>query len=421
MKVTVEIAFAGGVGAAGLVLDDPTRGLLDSGILDGPFPPIDAAQWVDVSEDVDNRSGISLERGRTSEVEDYETATGSLSLNNPDRKYDPTNEDSPYFPNVLPLRRARIFAQPNDGGPRIPVWLGFIDDFTVAWNDVNESRVSASLDGPFTLVAGAELEEIDPDFAGEDSGARLRRVLALPEVDYPYEVQVDDGLTILGDTTFGENALTYLRKIAKSEQGFLYEGRGGEFIFRNRHAPLSVAPAVVFSDDPDAFAGIHYAEASLNRMTELLFTDILARGVSEVPQRFRNDDAFKEYGARTLDLGPLLTESDDDVADLLGYLSFLYSEPFTFISEITVQVHSLEPAHQRQLLELDIADRVTVRRLPPGSGDPIVEDLLVDGVVHSITSMGWELRLRLATLDARAFLRLDDTVLGKLDENVLAF
>lgn len=424
MKVFVEIAFAGGVGPAGFKLDDPSRGRLSTGGIlgvDEPFAPIDFAPWVDVTQDVDNESGFSVERGRSSEIEDYETTIGSLTLNNPDRTYDPTNEQSPFFPDVKPMRRVRVRAQPADGGDPIIVFLGFADDFEVRWADVNVSRVVASLDGLFTIIAGAELAEIEPAFGGEDSGARVRRVLELDEVDFPYPTVVDDGVSVLGDTTFGENALVYLQRVAKSEQGFLYESSAGQLVFKNRHSALSVSPAVVFTDDPDAFPGVHYSSASLNKMTDLLFTDIIARGVSDVEQRIRNEDAFIEFGARTLDLGELLLDDDDDVADLLSYLSFLYGGVFSFIKTITLEVHSLTPQEQRQVLALDIADRVSVRRLPVGGGAEIVDDLLVDGVSHDITGRSWEMTLTLASPTARGFLRLDDTVLGMLDRNVLAF
>ena len=75
--------------------------------------------WVDISSDV---MSVQTQRGRTYELDAYQTGTATVTLDDAARKYDPSNSASPYnggdvshpWYRILPLRPIRIRAAAND-------------------------------------------------------------------------------------------------------------------------------------------------------------------------------------------------------------------------------------------------------------------------------------------------------------------
>jgi len=64
--------------------------------------------WTDISAYLED--SIATWRGRSQETDQYRTGTLELSLQNEDRRFDPTNTAGPYYPNVLPMRKIRVRA-----------------------------------------------------------------------------------------------------------------------------------------------------------------------------------------------------------------------------------------------------------------------------------------------------------------------
>lgn len=73
--------------------------------------PYDASPvWTDIADDADR---ITIIRGRQRELDRFEAGTMSLVLDDSARKYDPTNTESPYYPNVRPMKQGRVRATYN--------------------------------------------------------------------------------------------------------------------------------------------------------------------------------------------------------------------------------------------------------------------------------------------------------------------
>ncbi len=69
--------------------------------------PNDTPIWEDVSGYV---YSFSLRRGRQHELDRVEAGTAMVTLDNQDRRFDPSNADGPYYPNVVPMRRLQLAA-----------------------------------------------------------------------------------------------------------------------------------------------------------------------------------------------------------------------------------------------------------------------------------------------------------------------
>lgn len=72
-----------------------------------PTKPTEAPLWVDVTPYVE---AWSIRRGKQGPLESAGVGTGSLALDNRDRRFDPTYTDGPYYGNLKSTRRGRIRA-----------------------------------------------------------------------------------------------------------------------------------------------------------------------------------------------------------------------------------------------------------------------------------------------------------------------
>jgi hypothetical protein len=97
----IELDLGGFI--SGARLDDVTTAKLDSAVL-GPTTPTFAE---DISIYVRE---ASTHRGAQRELERIEAGTASIVLDNRDGRFTPLNPASPYYPNILPMRRIRIRA-----------------------------------------------------------------------------------------------------------------------------------------------------------------------------------------------------------------------------------------------------------------------------------------------------------------------
>lgn len=80
-----------------------------------PFDTIASLVWTDISAYawLDGNPGgqaLSITRGRQFERDTMQAGTLTLLLDNRDRRFDPDNTASPYYPNVIPTRRINVRA-----------------------------------------------------------------------------------------------------------------------------------------------------------------------------------------------------------------------------------------------------------------------------------------------------------------------
>lgn len=72
---------------------------------DGPL--IASPTWTEVTAYVRN---VSISRGRSSELDDFQAGSATIVLGNRDRRFDPDYTSGPYYPNLLPRRQVKVEA-----------------------------------------------------------------------------------------------------------------------------------------------------------------------------------------------------------------------------------------------------------------------------------------------------------------------
>lgn len=80
--------------------------------------------WTEVTRYVRKSDGISVQRGRLSELDDFAPGTANFTLKNDDRRFDPQHAGGPYFGQLVPGVPVRITA--DYAGVTYPVFQGFI-------------------------------------------------------------------------------------------------------------------------------------------------------------------------------------------------------------------------------------------------------------------------------------------------------
>jgi hypothetical protein len=159
---------------------------------------IAGSDWTDVSASV---RSTSIGRGRDHELSRSQAGQSTTELSNLDRRFDPTNVASPYYPYVIPMRQIRISAVWS--AVTYPLFTGYIEDWGPTWlprpikgGGDAVARVRA-VDG-FKVLSLFEM-------AG--SGLYSETVLADDPVDY-WQLEEAAGSGTVADVGSYNNALT---------------------------------------------------------------------------------------------------------------------------------------------------------------------------------------------------------------------
>lgn len=136
ITATVEIGFSTAAGANTV----PFGGLLAD------------ITWTDVTAYV---RGLSFQRGRSTELDQFQTGSASVVLSNADRRFDPLYASSPYAGSLTPLRPIRITLEHIDATSTtqtIPVFFGYIDGWPQSYEMYGDATVTINASDMFKVL-----------------------------------------------------------------------------------------------------------------------------------------------------------------------------------------------------------------------------------------------------------------------------
>lgn len=416
--VTVELGFT--VGAAVgtyLLLDDPARGLLDTATL------APDAVWTDVTAYVRSFT-TSRQSSRTmGPYARYEAGTFTVVLDNSDRRFDPANLDGPYVAagatQVTPMRAARIRAA--WAGTTYDVVRGFADSWQITYSPPSYSEVTLTCSDGFKVLTNYTRVAVAPVGAGEDSGARVARVLT--SAGWPAADRVvNTGSSTLQATDLSGAALAELQLVADTELGDLYIDGAGRVVFRSRHAVLTDARSVTAQAVFGPGGGEHrYVTAVPDYDDTQLVNLVTAARVGGAVQTAQDTASQAVYLTRTLDRSDLLLQTDSEAAAWAGYLLYQSKDPELRFSSLVINPRTATADLYPQVLARQMGDRVTVKVTPPGGGAQIVRDVFIRGIEHAAAPLWWQTTWTLGSATKYSFMILDSPTLGALDGNALSY
>ena len=104
--------------------------------------------WTDVSSDV---RSCSIKRGRSSELDSFNTGSCQITFANADRKYDPENAAGTYYGKLTPGRPIRIRATPPSGSAT-GIFFGFIDQFNQQYTNPSDAVAIVTASDAFKVM-----------------------------------------------------------------------------------------------------------------------------------------------------------------------------------------------------------------------------------------------------------------------------
>jgi hypothetical protein len=397
LPVSTAVLFYSDSGVADpFTLDSPTSGVLDSDVLEGITP-------VDITADV---YAITVQRGRSRWLDDFQAGTCSISLDNRTRTYDPTGGGT-YSTDIVPGKRFRV----TTGGT--PIFDGTADDWDIAYSLGGDSVASVVISDGFSDLGHTILTETST--TSQLSGARLTAILDRADVNFPTAYRdIDAGVTTLQADTIadGTDVASYAQLIARTEGGRLFMAADGDLTFRDRYETQTTVGALKFADDG---TGVPYYGIQVAVGSELLFNRALVTRVGGTQQTADNLTSQDAYGVRTLEYSNLLFNSDTDSDNFAEYLVSRYGTPEVRISQIDINLHALDVTQAGNVIGTELGDVIQVVYSPPGGGTAIDRYAVVDRISHEIGPQQHNIVFGLSKT-AQAF-TLDSDPFGELDSD----
>lgn len=207
--------------------------------------------FFDVTQYVIN---VQIKRGRDSQDAQFGAGTCTIVIDDllAQDKFNVSNSASPYW-NVErgrlgfePRRRVRIS---RDGEF---LFVGIIMAYDSEFSMDNHNIVTVRCADAFTLLTTTSISPFTPP--AEKSGARVDRILGLPEISFPTDpapIIATGEANLSSIQVDAQTPLTYINKIIESaEQGRCYINRSGALVFEARTPKATNdASAVEFKDD----------------------------------------------------------------------------------------------------------------------------------------------------------------------------
>ena len=397
---TVKIAFdltLAGAGDFFTIGSTPLGGTAISGA-----QPIAGDVLTDVTEDV---RSISVRRGRSRETDNFDAGIANIVVDNRTRLYDPAagTAVSPYAPSLKPRKALTVEANGQ------AIFTGQVEDIDLNYELSQDNTTTFAASDAFTLFNQVTLT---PGTAvAESTSARIDKIL--DDADWPSARRdLNPGEATLGTDVIGDNvnALQYLNSIAASEPGSIFIARDGAVAFRDRNA-AQTPTGVVFSDTgtdlPFNELSIEYGTERLHNVIEITYTNGTALA--------NNTASELAYGLSSLRVDTLLSDLTQ-AQQLADFYAGRFSEPLVRVTSLSIPVDGLTGTQLGTVLALDLGDQVTVEFTPNNIGDPIVQDVVIESIEHTIVPGRHTMSLSLSAAVSGFIL---DT--SRLDEDTLGF
>ena len=130
-------------GGSFFALNDPVRGVLDSEYVLGGDVLVDVTNYV---------ASVSIDRGKSRELDRFTAGQASVTLHNDDRTFDPFYSGSPFATQILP--RKQVVIETNG----IRQFTGYIDDWDLRYELGGKSFASISCIDGFLQLSATQID-----------------------------------------------------------------------------------------------------------------------------------------------------------------------------------------------------------------------------------------------------------------------
>lgn len=342
-----------------------------SGPLDTVFTWTDVSQWV---------RGFDITRGRSQVFDEDSASTASVILDNADRRFDPGFVAGAYNPNVKPGKPFRIRAVHN--AVTYDLWRGFTQSWPMSWpGHVDDVVVLSGVDVfqqfNLLLVGNTEVQEL--------SGTRVANVL--DEVGWPTGASwrdLDAGVfNLIAITWQCQSALQALRITVDSEEGRLFMTGAGVVRFNDSAWRGAATVQATFDDDGGA-SDVRYGDLQVGFDDTQIWNSVRV-GRRNSTTVATADDATSQtaYGKRVLQIHDSLLVNSTDATTVAQSYRDRFKDPKQYVSSLEIRPTRNQSVDWPEALGLELDEKVTVRRNPPGGGAAVALNQFIEGITHS--------------------------------------
>jgi len=291
-----------------LILDDPKNGRIGYGYLGEAIPNI-----VDVSDQVGK---ISIKGGYNLFQDQFQAATCSFRIYDPNGNWNPTNPASPYYPNLVPLRKVRISVTYQ--GVDHYLFSGYIIAYNYTYpKDQVIGYVDIDATDGFRLLQLANVTSIPDSGAGQDTGTRINKIL--DDVSWPSslrEIATGGSETLCqADPATARTALQAIKNVEFTEQGAFYMDGEGDAVFKSRAYVMAQSGQnpTYFSNAGD---GINYSGITFAHDDKLIINDAIITNIGGTPQEAINFNSVAKYFPHSIHQDQLVGLTDQDALNI---------------------------------------------------------------------------------------------------------
>ena len=337
---------------------------------------------------------FQTKRGRMHELDRIEPGTATICLNNASGNYWPNKSTSVYYPNVIPLKRVKLYLTYD--GTDYDLWEGLIDSYEPGWLGEAGKAPVMYLNCSDVMSAFSTLET-EASFAEATSDQRITDILdvigwgATPRNINAGTVMVQGENAPEGSET--TNLVNLLHETDQAESGFMFIGKDGKFTFYGRDYLWGLSSEITFSDNVSdiVYAGaVPYVQPDFSFDSQYIYNDVRVnnRG-STIINEFFDVDSVSKYGNRSLDYHNMIYNDEFYAVTLAVYKLSRLSEPKMRIKSLKLRTSEHNVTGYEILpraVQYDIPTRVTVKCAQAG----INEDYYIQGIGYSYNAMGAE-------------------------------
>jgi hypothetical protein len=369
--------------------------------------PLATPTWA--TQDANKLLGFVTERGRASELDDFQPGTATLTLDNRDRAYDPANTSGANYGNLKPRKRASLQASWD------AVTYDIFDGFVTSWPQKWEAMM-ATVELPLTDAFAIFQKETfstaltpDPDKPGQfihDERAQERTDQRLgwllDQAGWPAGWRTFS-TGVVEQMAYGyapANVANHMREIEDTEGGFLFMSATGNVVFQDKYYRLNnyATSQATFSDSPTG-SELPFILFDPEQDVEHIINHATGRRANDQASRiFESSDAT----SRT-DHGPaaatveLWAANEPEIEARTMYWVDRYKQPLDRIKSITLNPQ-MDDSLWPHALGRVIGEKITVKSRYFGKGSVQTLDCRIEGIRHEYTAapLRWTTTFRLS-------------------------
>ena len=415
--ITTTIDFSTGASFGySFILNDPAHGVLGQNVLADATSNI-----VDVSSIVGK---ISIKGGYDLFQDQFQAATAKIRIYDQTGNWNPQNTSSPYYPNLVPLRKIRVSA--SYAGVTHYLFSGYITaynytyptDQVIAYLDIDAS------DG-FRLMTLSNVTTLSGTPSGQDTGTRINAILN--DISWPSNLrQIETGGTealCQADPATARTALQAIKNVEFVEQGAFYMSGEGNAIFRSRAYVINQNgknPTYYANDG----SGINYSGISFANDDKTIINDAIVQNIGGVAQESFNQASITKYFQHSINQNNLVGLTDTNSLNVAQIYVASRATQSIRIDSITLDLNTLNyPAGITAGLATDYFNTMQIKNV--GQNGTIIQKTLQNlGQAYEITPNSFLVTLTTGEPIVAGFI-LNSTIYGVIGDpaglSVLAY